>query len=274
MTAAKKESKEVTPFQQVGSMLKRMEKEFKTALPTTVKADKFVRCILTELQANPELLVADRNSLYGACMRAAQDGLLPDRREGALVIFGKNVQWMPMVFGLCKRARNSGEIEDMDAVVVKENDQFDYWYDEKGVHFMHKPAKLNRGNDVLTYAFARTKTGGSFFEPIDEQQMAEIEKVSRAKNGPWKGPFRGEMKRKSAIRRMCKYRLPSSTDIDDVFKREDEQYDVTPENMAEPTETATKPSRLSGLLGKEDAAELANQDWDVNRDGPKPEQAP
>lgn len=270
MTAQKK-TKEITPYQEVGATLDKMKSQFALVLPSTTTPEKFIRIVRTALQITPSLLDCDRNTLYAACMRAAQDGLLPDGREGAIVQFGKTAQWMPMIGGLCKKARNSGEIESIDAVVVKENDEFSYWYDEKGAHFLHRPKKSDRGNDVLTYAFALTKQG-FFFEPVDEQQMVEIEKVSRAKNGPWKGPFRGEMKRKSALRRLCKYRLPSSTDVEDVLNREDEQYDVT-ESVDAPAEQApTKSSRLAGLISADEGAEL-DRPWNEETDGPRPESA-
>jgi recombination protein RecT len=94
-------------------------------------------------------------------------------------------------------------------------------------------ARGERGNPFLTYAFAITKDGGFYFEEIDEKQMGEIEKASRAKMGPWKGPFRDEMKRKSAIRRLAKYRLPSSTDLDDIIRRDDEFFDLDGRKAAE-----------------------------------------
>ena len=70
-------------------------------------------------------------------MKAAQDALLPDGREGALVIYRTKlrtndgqerwvdaVQWMPMVWGLMKKARNSGEIASITAHVVYRHDHF------------------------------------------------------------------------------------------------------------------------------------------------------
>ena len=117
-----------------------MTTEFAKALPRQMPSERFVRTVNTAIQLNPDLAAADRRSLMAACMKAAQDGLLPDGREGALVIYNtktkvqengreverwvKNVQWSPMVAGLMKKARNSGEIAGISASVVFRHDHF------------------------------------------------------------------------------------------------------------------------------------------------------
>jgi recombination protein RecT len=65
----------------------RMAPEFKAALPAHVTVEKFTRVALTAINSNPDLRQADHRSLFGAITKLAQDGLLPDGREAALVIF-------------------------------------------------------------------------------------------------------------------------------------------------------------------------------------------
>jgi recombinational DNA repair protein RecT len=70
------------------------------------------------------------------------------------------------------------------------------------------------------------------------QDIASKEKMS--KGSLLKGPWRTEMMRKSAIRRLLKYRVPSSTDIDEVIRENDDPLDPPP-----PAKTAeTTSSRL------------------------------
>ena len=78
----------------------------------------------------------------------------------------------------------------------------------------------------MTYAYAITKDGGVYHEEIDEIGMTAIEKCCKAKDTPWKGPFKDEMRRKSVVRRLCKYRLPSSTDMEGIIRRDDDLYDL------------------------------------------------
>ena len=52
--------------------------ELKNALPPHITPERFARTFMTALQLNPELVVANRQSLWNALMRAASDGLMPD----------------------------------------------------------------------------------------------------------------------------------------------------------------------------------------------------
>src|ERR1700759_587891 len=109
------ENKTIAPIDEARKSLERMQPEFARILPDSIDASKFVRVVITALQNNPKLLESDRRSLYGACMDAAKDGLLPDGREGAIVPFKGKCKWMPMIQGIAKKIRNSGEIGDIDA---------------------------------------------------------------------------------------------------------------------------------------------------------------
>lgn len=224
------EEKQIAPIDQVRKSLEAMSADFKSALPAQVTPEKFIRVAITAIRTSKEdLLKCDRHSLFAAIMLCAQDGLLPNGKEAVLQTYGNQVKYSPMVGGICKLARNSGEIKSIDAQVVYQNDSYEAWTDEQGSHFKHVRSREDRGHPVLTYAYAITTDGGFFFEEVDEKQMADIESMSKAKSGPWKGPFRDEMKRKSAIRRLAKYRLPSSTDLDEVIRRDDDMYDLAPQ---------------------------------------------
>jgi recombination protein RecT len=202
-----------------------MTPQFALALPPHIPPERFTRVAITAIQNNPDLLNADRRSLYGACMRAAQDGLLPDGKEAALVTFGKLATYMPMIGGILKKVRNSGELISITAHVVYTADEFDYWVDEDGEHMKFRPSFVaNRGAVRLTFAHAKTKDGGVYIEVATEDQIKAIRDVSRSKNnGPWAGPFADEMRRKSALRRLSK-RLPMSTDLDDMLHRDDDLF--------------------------------------------------
>ena len=122
--------------------LQKMDKSFKAALPANISAEKFIKAATTAIQMHPQmdqLLDADRQTLYNACTKAASDGLILDGRESTLIVFNskkkdasgkeiwvKQVQYIPMVQGLVKLARNSGEVLSIISEVVYENDKFTY----------------------------------------------------------------------------------------------------------------------------------------------------
>jgi recombination protein RecT len=233
------EPKKVTPADETCLTITKMEPEFAKALPPQIPSAKFVRVAATAIRNNPNLADStkvDRQSLYAALHKCAQTGLIPDGREAAIVPFKGKAQFMPMVSGLCKLARNSGEIKTINAQIVYKNDAYEHWIDETGEHFKHVPARGDRGEPMVVYGFCQTKDEGIFFEELSMADIEAIQKMSRADDGPWKGPFKTEMMRKSAIRRLLKYRVPSSTDIDEAIRVDDEPLPAPePPKKAEPT---------------------------------------
>jgi recombination protein RecT len=208
----------------LANQLNTMEPEFKRALPAHIPAERFQRIAITAINRNPNLLTADRKTLLEACLLAAQDGLLPDGREAALVIFGRTVQYMPMVAGIRKKVYQSGEVQSLVARVARENDEFEVIYgdDEK---IIHKPALFNAGNMVAVYAIATYKDGSKAREVMTIDEVNRIRSISRSANGgPWKDHYE-EMAKKTVIRRLSKS-LPLSAEADEVIRRDDRFYDL------------------------------------------------
>lgn len=216
----------------VRGQLTQMGPQFQMALPKHMPLERFERVVLTACQNNPDLMFkVTRQSFFNACMRAAQDGLLPDGREGAIVPMADKASWIPMVYGLRKKVRNSGELVDWDVHLVYENDEFNYALGDNPFIF-HKPAMNQRGKLVGGYSIAHLKDGGTSREVMGIEAIEEIRKqASRAKSpdSPWNvAAYYPEMCRKTIARRHSKM-LPMSSDLDDLLRRDDDIYDLKPE---------------------------------------------
>ncbi len=227
-----------SPIAVFRSDIDKMGDEFAKTLPSHITPERFQRVAVTAVQNTPDLLEADRRSLLSSCMKAAQDGLLPDGREGAIVTFNtkekdgqgkdkwvKKAQWMPMVAGILKKVRNSGELATISAQIVYADDEFDYSIDEQGEHIQHRPELIgDRGSAIAAYAVAKTRDGSVFVEVMTREQIEQVRSVSKAKNnGPWM-QWWDEMAKKTVIRRLSK-RLPMSSDVEQVVHRDDELYE-------------------------------------------------
>jgi recombination protein RecT len=175
-------------------------------------------------------------SLYTSLTKAAQDGLLPDKREGALVIYktkvkidGRDewieaVQWMPMVAGILKKVRQSGEVASISAHAVYENDEFDYMLgDNEQIH--HKPTEGAPGKIRGAYCIVTLKDG---FKVRDYMPWWRIEKAKAvAKTKFVWDAWPDEMAIKTVIKHIAKV-LPQSTDIEAAFDRDDTaQFEAT-----------------------------------------------
>lgn len=214
-----------TPEAKLRRQLTAMTPQFAMALPSHIKPEKFQRVVMTVVQQNPDLLNADRRSLLGACIKCASDGLVPDGREAAIVLFGNKPQYMPMVAGLLKRARNSGDIGSITAQVVYERDCF-VWRpaEDRPIEHEAPPLSEDRGNPVGAYAMARLKDGSIVCEVLSMAEIEKIRNVSRTKNsGPWV-QWKSEMMRKTAVRRLAKW-LPMDAEdadrLDQMARRDD-----------------------------------------------------
>lgn len=243
------EPKRIPPMVQLRNFLDQRIGEIKTALPAHISPERFIRVVITAAQLNPEILACDRQSLWNACMRAANDGLLPDGVEGAIVPFKSKATWIPMYGGLLKKFRNSGEFKWVTAGLVYENDEYDHWIDETGEHFKHRPADDNTGKKIRrVYALATTKDGGSFIADMSVSEVDKRRKMSRAQreDAPWK-VWPEEMMKKTALRQLSKL-LPKSSDIDSLMRRDEEAiYGV--ESVEERRQTAAaRPADTAGML--------------------------
>lgn len=231
------EKEKAHPIERLRTQFEERGGEFKAALPAHIPVERFMRVVMTAVQRNPDLLHADRITLFNSALQAASDGLLPDGREGALVIYKtkvnrngreewiKAVQWMPMVAGLLKKIRNSGELSSIVARVVYAGDKFRNWIDDDGEHIEYEAGENQDRNVVrCVFAMAKLKDGAIEVEPLTPADIEKIRSVSRSKDkGPWVDWW-DEMAKKSAIRRLAK-RLPISTDLDDLIRRDDALYD-------------------------------------------------
>lgn len=249
-------SKQLAPVDDLKNSIMALKPQIKSALPAHVSVDKFARVLMTAISTTPALVQANRNSLFGACLKLASQGLLPDGAEAAIVTFkskdgGVTATAMPMIKGILKLVRNSGELASITANVVYENDEFKYWIDENGDHLKHEPNfNTDRGNMKLVYALAKTKDGATYTEIMSKSEIEKVRNASRSKDsGPWQQWYE-EMAKKSVLRRLTK-RLPVSTDLDDAVKADDVMYDLNPPApvvTVEAEDVASEPKKLKKLL--------------------------
>lgn len=216
-----------------------MEGKLSEALPAHIPSKKFIRTALMAVQMSPDLIKADRHSLYVACIKAATDGLILDGRQAALVTFGGKVQYMPMVAGIIQKVRNTGHLTSISAHIVYEKDKFRHIKapietveHEEGVGLDQDP-----GKPIGVYAVAVLKSGERQYCVMRKAEVMKVRGVAKTKN-IWDGPFGLEKWKVTAIRRLCKW-LPSSSELDSVFAHDNEHYDfeqanVTPPEPAEP----------------------------------------
>lgn len=219
------------------------------ALPPTITPKRFVSVVMTALQNKPKLLECTFPSLWNACVRAAQDGLLPDGREGAIAPYGENkdgkrvaeiATWMPMIEGYRKKIFETGKVNAWEVNVVREKDEFEYELGDNAF-IRHKPymGPGAPGGIVGAYSIAKLLSGETVREVMSAFEINQIAAKSKASTGPWKdAAFVGEMSRKVVARRHYK-QLPHTESMDAMIAREDADH-----GLADPEATPiARPAR-------------------------------
>lgn len=255
-------SKEITKSDQLVGTVSKMKDQFQLALPAHIDSDKFIRVAQTLIRTNQALQKCNAPSIYSSLLKCAADGLYADGVHAALVPFGENCQYMVMLQGVLKKIRQSGEVVSIEPDCVFEKDDFDYYKDDKGTVFLHRPNyKEDRGKFVLAYSKAVLKDGSVMITVMSKGEIDKVRESSRSKNsGPWVQWYE-EMAKKTVVRRQSKF-LPNSADLESMFRAEDdyEPRDVAPQSpqieaskevTQEKPQDKTKPSKLSKIVEDE-----------------------
>ena len=220
---------EITKKEEKQGMSEMIIAHISSVADETFNTKRFAKMAVLALADNPVLGKATPVSVVRECVKLARLGLHPDGRQAALVPFRNKqgqyeAQAMPMVSGLLQNARQSGEIKSLAAFPVYENEEFSIQVSSNGQEINHVPIPFGDRGDLLgVYAMARLKNGDVEIEVMNMEELAAVEKASRAKFSPWKGDFRIEMMRKSVLRRLLK-RLPAAPHMDELLRLDNEGY--------------------------------------------------
>ncbi len=264
-------SNQLTPIGQICQAIDKMEGSLNENLQGTgIAVGRFLATAKTAIQTHTDkdrLASADRSSLYLAIKKAAGDGLMPDNREAALVVYGNQVQYQPMVQGLVKLARQSGEIESIGAYIVYDQDEFIYRVGIDAIP-QHQAGGENgwfsskRGEPIGVWAYVKLKTG-DYLEPVmlTKDRIDRIAKRSKiAKNyDPKQGLDWEEFWKKAAIRNILKY-APKSTQLERAMDKMDDEFNMAQDDVylnSEPTAApeTKKQTRAAKVIVEENQQE-------------------
>ena len=216
MTNQKQEKQELAKLDDIKKLVFQAQKQFQ-AITSSMEFNReatFAIQILTDPknQLINKLAVVNSQSLINAVVNIASTGLSlnPALHHAYLIPRGGKIILDISYQGLIKVLTDAGSVRNIDCEHVHSKDEFLY---QKGsdpkIH--HVPNMKDRGDYQGTYAIAFFIKGGSQSLYMSDAEIKEVEQTSEAKNSeysPWK-TFRGEMQKKTVIRRLYKI-LPKS----------------------------------------------------------------
>lgn len=188
-------------------------------------ADDMTRMSLVAATKQPMLYKCTLASFLRALIDAAALGIMPGGLNGRGYLTPRQVKVVdkdvngkeierkeyqvfldPGYRGFMDIARDSGQISTICAEVVREHDEFEYWYDPTPKLHFRPLLKGDRGEVVGAFALSQLKDGALQIEFLPRSDLDKIMGVSEAGKkgvGPWVDWY-DQMARKSALRRLCK----------------------------------------------------------------------
>lgn len=283
------ESKAIT----VAQTVKHMEPEFALLLKSSgTDPKKFMNNALLAISSKPEIQSGEvnRKSVFDVCSRAANDGVVLDGKEAALIIGWneklkqKEAQYRLMSGGIMQMIRRSPEIERVACQLVYENDDFvvDFVTDEVPLKHTLTPDALlkGRGQMVGVYFVAKLRNGEWTSPEVmskDEVDAVRDGFAPKDKNGNFSKMWRdayGEAARKTVLHRAAK-RLPLGESASAAIEQdavEDGTLDngtIVDHNTGEITNAPEKPKRgrkaaevvQAAAKAQDEAAEAPQQNY-------------
>lgn len=187
--------------------------EIEKALPSVLTAERFARMATTAITKTPKLAECTPQSFVGALLTAAQLGLEPNTPLGQAYLIpyynGRSCctecQFQIGYKGMIDLCNRSGEVRNIEAHIVYENDEFEFEYGLEN-KLKHKPCMHDKGNAVWVYALYRLNNGGYGFEVMSvEDAMEHGRKYSKSfSNSPWQSNPE-EMMKKTVLKKVLKY---------------------------------------------------------------------
>ena len=177
--------------------------------------------------------VTDKRSVLNCLFNAPKLGLNPDPIFGHIyfIPYAGKLTYQLGYKGMIALARRSGKVTNVRSGLVFEKDQWDYFEDEKGQHFIHRPdyklEEKQRGKEICAYSIFDDENGIPHIHVMESYHIDKIKKLvlARTKNGPWSDPlFEPEMRKKTAIRRHWKtepvsYEIAQEIEIEEAQER-------------------------------------------------------
>lgn len=219
--------------------VERMKGEIAKALPTVITPERFTRIVLTALSSNPKLQQCTPQSFLGAMMTAAQLGVEPNTALGQayLIPYGRECQFQLGYKGLIDLAYRSGEVSNIQAMEVYENDLFEFEYGLEP-KLRHIPAKSDRGDVIYYYAIFKMKDGGYNFAvmSVDDARKHGRKFSKSFGSGPWRDNF-DEMAKKTVLKKVLKYAPLKSDFVRAVAQDETVKSEISDDMSLVPDES-------------------------------------
>lgn len=260
-----------TIFGQVNDLISAEEDEG-LSLPANYSLNNALKAAWFKLQEvkdkykHAALDVCDPESVGMALMDMAVQGLSPAKNQCYFVVYGNQLQMQRSYFGTIAVLKRLERVEDIDAQVVHEGDEFEIGADEMGRTIVKKfvPKFENLDNPLVgAFAFIKLADGRIDYTVMTKKQIDTSWDQSRQHDVQRK--FSDEMAKRTVINRAAKIFINTSDDSDlltgAINRATEAEYDHEQERKeVAPAEKGTPNALLAGFKRKQATKEATKEE--------------
>ena len=187
--------------------LEKMLEEKSEAMPRTFNKTRFLQNCMTVMQDTRGIDQCDAKSVARTLLKGAFLGLDFFNKECYAIPYGGTIQFQTDYKGEKKLAKQYSvrPVRDIYAKLVKEGDDFreEIKDGQQTIQFVPKP--FNNGEILGAFAVVLYEDGGMSYEVMSTEDIEATRKnYSKQANGQAWTKSKGEMYKKTVLRRLCK----------------------------------------------------------------------
>lgn len=216
----------------------------------------------------PALEVCTKESIANALLEMCILGLTPAKDQGYFIPYGNQLTWFTSVFGKCAALKRIRGIENEPiATVIYEGDEIVLGHNELGEELVleHKTSWSNKVKNVLVGVYATVMYKSIRRSAVLTKQEC-LEAWSKSISNKEHKEFTGEFMKRTAINRLVKMILKTTTDsdllVETIITNEQQHYDFEAEVVETTEEKAKREIAMNANAGKV---------IDIPKPEPKPE---
>lgn len=192
----------------VHNNLEKLLESKREALPTEFNKTRFLQNCMTVLQDTKEIERCDATSVARTMLKGAFLGLDFFNKECYAIVYGNQVQFQTDYKGEKKLAKKYSmrPVKDIYAKLVREGDEFIEEVKDGQQTISFKPLPFNNKEILGAFAVVLFEDDGLMYEVMSTEEIEATRKnFSKQPNGQAWTKSKGEMYKKTVLRRLCKH---------------------------------------------------------------------
>lgn len=193
------------------------------ALPAHYNAQNALKAAYLRLQSVKDrqgrlaLNVCSQPSIANALLDMAIQGLSPAKNQCYFIVYGSELKMQRSYFGTVAALKRLDSIEDIDAQVIHQGDEFEIGADETGHIIVTKfnPSFTNLDEPIKgAFAFIKLANGRTNYTVMTKSQIDTSWSQSQNRQNKVQDKFSDEMAKRTVLNRAAKMFINTSDDSD------------------------------------------------------------